>query len=70
MKKAKLKIRDLSKNINLGNVIIKTPCGKVGKWKSQWDKGVWLKEDEKSNKITPIFVENLQECLDWEVVKI
>jgi len=62
-----MKIKDLNPKVNLGEIIIKTPCGKIGYWKSQWNKGVWLQG--KSSRIYPIFVEGLSETLDWEIVK-
>ncbi len=63
-----MKIKDLDPTTNLGGIKVKTIDGKVGYWKSQWNKGVWLAEDkEKNGRIYPIFVEDLQETLEWEV---
>ncbi len=62
-----MKIKDLPKNQNLGGLKIKTPNGRTGYWKSQWDKGVWVTEERYSSRIFPIFVDSLEECLEWEV---
>lgn len=62
------KVKDLPKQTNLGGVIVKTPCNKIGYWKSQWQKGVWLSSG-KSGRVIPIFVDDLKECLEWEVIK-
>jgi len=61
-------VKELPKDISLSTVIVKTPTGKIGYWKSQWDKGVWL-SNGKDGRIHPIFVDSLQECLDWEVIE-
>lgn len=63
-----MKIKDLPKNQSLCGVKVKTPCGKIGKWKSQWDKGVWLDCND-TNEVTPIFVDALSETLEWEVIE-
>lgn len=62
-----MKIKDLDKDTNLGGVIVKTPDGRIGYWHSQWFKGVWLKG--KSNQIHPVFVDSLEDTLDWEVIE-
>ena len=62
-----MKIKDLPKNTNLGGLKVKTTNGTVGYWKSQWDKGVWLMETLSSSRVFPIFVESLEECLEWEI---
>lgn len=53
---------------NLANLKVKTPKGVVGYWRSQWNKGVWL-SDGKSSKIYPQFVNDLKDCLEWEVTE-
>jgi len=53
---------------SLDGVKVKTPKGVVGYWKSQWDKGVWL-SDGKTTQIYPQFVDNLSDCLQWEVTE-
>lgn len=62
-----MKIKDLPPKKNLGDVIVKSPNGEIGRWTSQWQKGVWLKG--KSSRIHPIFVENLSEALEWDVIE-
>lgn len=68
-----MKIKDLPEETNLGDIIVKTPDGIIGRWVSQWGyengkAGVWLRCDEKSNKITPIILDTLEEVLEWEVI--
>lgn len=53
---------------SLAGLKIKTTKGVVGYWKSQWNKGVWL-SDGVTDRIYPQFVENLQECLKWEITE-
>lgn len=62
-----MKIKDLSGNTNLRGIIVKSPDGKIGKWISQWQKGVWL--GGHSTRIHPVFVEDLKECLEWEIIE-
>lgn len=62
-----MKVKDLPSSSNMGEVKVKTLEGKVGYWKSQWEKGVWL-SDGKTGRMYPQFLENLKECLEWEVV--
>jgi len=61
-------IKDLPKEQNLRGVKVKTSSGQVGYWYSQWQKGVWLKSDMSKGAVTPVFVEDLKECFNWEVV--
>ena len=64
------KIKDLSASTNLGGLKIKTTDGTIGYWKSQWNKGVWLQResDIENGRVIPIFVDNLKETLEWEVL--
>lgn len=62
-----MKVKELPKGTEMGDIIVKTQGGEIGKWKSQWVKGVWL--SGRSTRIHPIFVESLEECLEWEVVE-
>ena len=63
------KIKDLDPTTNLRGIKVKTPNGEEGYWRSQWYKGVWLSNNKEGNgKITPIFVESLNECMEWEVI--
>jgi hypothetical protein len=64
-----MKIKDLSPNTNLKEIKVKTPDGIIGTWRSQWQKGVWLHIDgDSEGRITPVFVEDLKECLEWEII--
>jgi hypothetical protein len=64
------RIKDLPSDTNLGNIKVKTPDGVIGYWKSQWQKGVWLQvEGEKEGKVTPVFVKDLKETLEWEIIE-
>lgn len=63
-----MKIKDLPENTNLSNVIVKTNNGKIGYWRSQWSKGVWL-NNGKSDQIHPVFVDKLEDTLEWEVIE-
>ena len=63
-----MKIKDLPDNINLGSVIVRTPEGKIGYWKSQWNKGIWL-SNGKDDRIHPVFVSSIQDALEWEVIE-
>lgn len=60
------KIKDLDGEVSLGGMKVITPGGKVGFWKSQWQKGVWLSDGE-TNRVYPQFVNDLSECLEWEI---
>lgn len=60
-----MKLKDI-KDKNLNGIKIKTPKGVIGYWKSQWQAGVWL-TDGKSDRIYPQFVDNLKDCLEWEI---
>lgn len=62
-----MKIKDLNKDQSLGDLKVKTPNGVVGYWKSQWNKGVWLSDGESGN-IYPQFIDDLQDCLNWDIV--
>lgn len=59
-----MKLKDIEGTFE--HVKIKTPKGVVGYWKSQWNKGVWL-TNGKTNQIYPQFVDNLKDCLEWEI---
>jgi hypothetical protein len=61
-----MKLKDLPKGTNLEGLKVKTTNGVVGYWKSQWIKGVWL-SDGKTSRIYPQFVDDLKDCLEWEV---
>jgi len=61
-----MKLKDLKGN--LGGIRVKTPNGVIGVWKSQWNKGVWLSNGD-STRIYPQFVNDLKDCLEWEVTE-
>lgn len=66
-----MKIKDLDLKVSLGGIKVKTPTGVIGYWKSQWGysegkAGVWL-SDGKTNRIYPIFLEKLQDAMEWEI---
>jgi hypothetical protein len=75
MKKAKMKIKDLPPNISLQGVKFHDPKTKTtGYWFSQWGymdgkAGIWWKKDIKSTQTFPLFLDNLKEALEFEVVK-
>lgn len=63
-------IRDLPSGTKMEDVQFINPYDNEKYWWiSQWDRGVWGKKDKSSSTITPIFVEDLSEVLDWEVVQ-
>lgn len=70
MKKVKQTVNELPEGISMSQVKVKTPDGTEGWWVSQWDKGVWLRKEKGETRIHPIFVNDLRECLTWEVVEI
>lgn len=59
-----MKIKDCKGSLN--NIKVKTSKGVIGYWKSQWYGGVWL-SDNKTTRIYPQFVNNLNDCLEWEI---
>ncbi len=63
-----MKIKDLDPQTNLGGIKVKTTGGVVGYWKSQWQKGVWLTDAPGATKLNPVFVDDIKECLEWEVL--
>jgi len=62
-------VKDLPQDNSLEGVIVRTPDGIIGRWRSQWNKGVWLKCDDSSNKMTPISVDKITDALEWEVLE-
>ena len=64
-----MKIKDLPKDKGLGGIAFLHPVTKKRCiWASQWQKGVWYKKDAKSTEVFPLFVEDLKEALEFEVV--
>lgn len=74
-KKDVKRIKDLPKDISLGGVRFKHPTtGTPVYWWSQWGyeggkAGVWFKHDLKSSAVFPIFLNDLSEALEFEVVE-
>lgn len=60
------KIKNVSELFGLK---IKAPNGEVGYLHSCWPSGVWIKKKKTDNHVYPIFVESLDECLNWEILK-
>jgi hypothetical protein len=71
---AKKKIKDLPPNDSLTGVKFHDPrSGTKGYWYSQWGyengkAGIWYKRDMKSGAIFPLFLDNLKEALEFEVL--
>ena len=77
MKKEKVlkkRIKDLPPDVSLAGVKFRIPGTRsVGYWYSQWGytdgkAGVWYKKDMASGAVYPIFLDNLKDALEWEVV--
>jgi hypothetical protein len=65
-----MKIKDLPQDVSLvGTRFIYPKDNKPYYWFSQWQGGVWGKEDMKNGSIHPLFVNDLNDVLEWEVVK-
>lgn len=61
-------IGTLPSDQSLGGVRFRYPKdGQLYYWASQWGKGVWGKKDLGDSRLFPLFVEDLRECLNWEV---
>ena len=43
--------------------------GQAYYWASQWQKGVWGKLSLGAERVYPLFVEDIAETLEWEVVE-
>jgi hypothetical protein len=71
----KMKIKDLPQDTNLRGVKFRDPKTKTtGYWYSQWGyddgkAGVWWKRDMASGQIFPLFLDNLREALEFEVIQ-
>lgn len=64
------KIKDLNGLDSLEGVrFIYPKDGQPYYWASQWDEGVWGKKDMDSGRVFPLFINNLSECLEWEVIE-
>ena len=61
-------ISDLPLDQSLANVRFRYPGdGQLYYWQSQWAKGVWGKKDLNSQQIFPLFCEDVEEALKWEL---
>ena len=70
---AKKKIKDLPPGISLGGVHFRAPDGTEGYWESQWgypggEAGIWYRKDRKSTQVYPLFLDDLKEALEFEVI--
>lgn len=63
------RIKDLPPDRSLRGVHFRTPDGVEGYWYSQWRKGVWCKKAMTLDQVFPVFLANLQEALEWEVIE-
>lgn len=66
-----MKLKDLPPEQSLEGIRIRTPEGQEGYWVSQWNKGVWIRKTTSASEdpqVHPIFVDSLQECMDWDVI--
>jgi hypothetical protein len=65
-----MKIKNLPEEASLGGIKFHDPKTKTtGYWYSQWHKGIWYKKDIKSSQIFPLFVDDLKEALEFDVIK-
>jgi hypothetical protein len=63
-----MKIKDLPPGTSMGGLKVKTSDGRIGYWTSQWNRGIWLKNNLEDKQVHPVFVDSLEEVLEWEVV--
>lgn len=63
-----MKIKDLPPNTNLDKIKVRTPEGDEGYWVFQWEKEVWLRRKKEESRIFLIFIKDLKETLEWEVI--
>lgn len=74
-----MKIKDLPKGTNLGNIRVKVPDNiecqiHEGYWRSQWGypggkAGVWLTKTPDDSRVYPICINSLEETLEWEIIE-
>lgn len=65
-----MKIKDLPENQSLDGVRFIYPEDKQKYyWSSQWVKGVWGKKSLSSSAVFPLFCDDLNEALEWEVAE-
>uniref|UniRef100_A0A6M3XU66 Uncharacterized protein n=1 Tax=viral metagenome TaxID=1070528 RepID=A0A6M3XU66_9ZZZZ len=69
------KLKDLPDHISLSGVKFYDPeTGTTGYWVSQWGyengkAGVFYKTDMKSTRVFPLFLDDLKEALEFDVVE-
>lgn len=64
-----MKIKDLPQNKSIRGIAFRHPeTGKKAYWHSQWQNGVWYKEDPASERVFPLSVNDLSEALEFEVL--
>jgi len=74
-KEAKMRIKDLPPSTSLGGIKFRDPkTGTVGYWVAQWGypegkAGVFYSLHPQCTQIYPLFLDNLQEALEFEVLE-
>jgi len=64
-----MKIKDLPEGRLYDVRFIYPGDGQKYYWASQWAKGVWGRKKPGDEQIYPLFVGDLKEALEWEVVE-
>ena len=67
-KKLIKRIKDLPEDADLSKIRFKSPDGNIWYWYSQWEKGIWCKKNLSDTQIFPLFIDSLQNALEFEVV--
>lgn len=71
-----MKIKDLPLDIDLRGVKFHDPKTKTtGCWYSQWGypdgkAGIWWKKNMEDTQVFPLFLDNLEEALEFDVVEL
>ena len=66
--KKPIRIKDLPDNKSLDGVMFLHPETKEKCiWASQWEKGIFYRKDDSSTRIYTLFVEKLEEALEFEL---
>lgn len=64
-----MKIKNLPQNKPLEGVAFRHPeTGEKCYWRSQWQKGVWFKKNPKDEQVHPLFLDELSDALELEVL--
>ena len=65
-----MKIKEICDDRSLGGLKFKHPeTGEAVFWHSQWEKGIWYRKDDASSRVYPLFVEKLEDALEFEVIE-